>query len=163
MLKPHGLLPPRAAVMHYAIDLFHKVHRKKRMKAWTEKLGRRRILLPKMPRNPKMDATETTNVDHPTAWGHVLFENLLSKLCKSCVVSQPWNFRYVAMTRLFELITESCLVKAVRSRNSSHGHVPRQGHTRWHCPCKQGFDPILSTGIVVLFRRAAIVERRILW
>ena len=38
----------------------------------------------------KKGATET-NVDHHTAWGDILFENLLSKVCQS-YASQPWNF-----------------------------------------------------------------------
>ena len=44
-------------------------------------------------------------ISKTSTWGDVLFENLLSTLCRSCF-NQPWNLRTGIMAGLFNLITK---------------------------------------------------------
>ncbi len=47
----------------------------------------------------------TEAISKTSTWGDVLFENLLSTLCRSCF-NQPWNLRTGIMAGLFNLITK---------------------------------------------------------
>ncbi len=98
-------------VMHHIIELFH--HVKGNAEATREEdkgepidVERKDVSSPTVTGNvqPSQDATE---------WGDILFENLLSKLCRHCF-SQPWNHRAGVMSGLFDLIVKMGLTWSQR-------------------------------------------------
>jgi hypothetical protein len=94
-------------VMHHLIELFRHIECRAVMPRDGDKSDEMDVDLHVEDPPLEKDGSPSEMIDAITetpTWGDVLFENLLSTLCRSCF-NQPWNLRAGTMAGLFDLIT----------------------------------------------------------